>query len=376
MRLIGTLQNEHYAQRFCAFLKHRQIEATCEVQFDAATGHLSYPIWVHNEDQINVASALYDQFKKNPQSKEFDVPLVEQIEVETEIAQSEIEQQIPVQKAAARVSTFLLILCSLIFFWNSMQVQTLVARGIPRKAILLTPLEGALLYDLPPSLLQLQAVLEKYQIGPDQTLEELSPPVRAALEEAANVPSYRGLYDMLLRAVQKESVGGAVGPLFEKVRAGEVWRLFTPCILHRDFLHILFNLIWLWVLGRPIEQRIGGGKTLLMVLCVGILSNTAQYLMSGPFFLGLSGVVTGLAGFIWMREKKAPWEGYPLHRSTLLFLAIFVLAMFALQAGSFLVTVFTETDFTPNIANTAHIAGALLGIALGRLSFFAARPVP
>ena len=43
-------------------------------------------------------------------------------------------------------------------------------------------------------------------------------------------------------------------PLFEKIRQGELWRLFTPCILHRDFLHILFNMIWVWILVKQIEE--------------------------------------------------------------------------------------------------------------------------
>ncbi len=80
-----------------------------------------------------------------------------------------------------------------------------------------------------------------------------------------------------------------------------------------------------------------------------------------------------LAGFIWMREKIAPWEGYPLNRATILFLLIFIGAMFALQLSSFFIQVFTTLEFAPNIANTAHIAGALIGALLGRFSYFAQR---
>ena len=101
---------------------------------------------------------------------------------------------------------------------------------------------------------------------------------------------------------------------FEKIRQGEVWRLFTPCLLHFDFLHILFNMAWLWILGKQIEERIHWKKLGLLILIVGIVSNTAQYLVSGPSFLGFSGIVVGMAGFIWMRQRNAPWEGYPLSR--------------------------------------------------------------
>jgi GlpG protein len=60
----------------------------------------------------------------------------------------------------------------------------------------------------------------------------------------------------------------------------------------------------------------------------------------------------------------------------ILFLVLFVLAMFTLQFGSLLLVLFTDSQFTPNIANTAHIGGALLGAFLARFSFFSARPSP
>jgi GlpG protein len=98
-----------------------------------------------------------------------------------------------------------------------------------------------------------------------------------------------------------------------------------------------------------------------------------QYLMSGPFFIGYSGIVTALAGFTWMRERIAPWEGYPLNRATILFLVLFIGAVFVLQAASFFIQIFSNQDFAPNIANTAHIAGAIIGAYLGKFKFFAQR---
>jgi GlpG protein len=132
-------------------------------------------------------------------------------------------------------------------------------------------------------------------------------------------------------------------------------------------------MIWVWVLCKPIEQRIGFTKTLFLTLILGVGSNTIQYLVGGPFFIGYSGVVMGLAGFIWSRQKIAPWEGYPIQRSTLLFLTFFVLAMFGLQLTSFILQLFSDVQFSPNIANTAHITGGLLGAFLGRSRLFAWR---
>ena len=137
-----------------------------------------------------------------------------------------------------------------------------------------------------------------------------------------------------------------------------------------ELIHILFNMLWLWMLGRQVEERIKKWQYISVSLIIAIASNTAQYLMSGPLFIGYSGVICGLAGFIWMRQRKAPWEGYPLQKGTLIFLAVFILAMMGLQVASFVLIRFNIAEFDMNIANTAHIVGALTGIVLGRISFF------
>src|SRR5262249_48735414 len=118
---------------------------------------------------------------------------------------------------------------------------------------------------------------------------------------------------------------------------------------------------------------IGIFRSLLLTFTAGIVSNTMQYLMGGPFFLGYSGIITGLAGFIWSRQKIAPWEGYPIRKSMLLFLAVFVLAMVGLQLGSVVFMLLTDRLILLNIANSAHVTGAIWGLVMGRLSFFEAR---
>jgi GlpG protein len=129
-------------------------------------------------------------------------------------------------------------------------------------------------------------------------------------------------------------------------------------------------MAWLFILGRQIEERISRWRMILMILIIGVVANVAQYLMDGPFFLGFSGVIVGMAGFIWMRQKHAPWEGYPLQRATSVFIFLFVLAMFALELVGFSLQFFSVTSLSPNIANTAHIVGGVLGLLFGRYSFF------
>ncbi len=98
-------------------------------------------------------------------------------------------------------------------------------------------------------------------------------------------------------------------PFHPDPERGAVAPLPLPASSTSELLHILFNMLWLWYLGRPIEQRIGPSRYLLLTLATGIGANTIQYLMSGPFFVGYSGIVMGLAGFIWMQREDSSLGG-------------------------------------------------------------------
>jgi len=373
MRLIGTLANENSARRIASYLKQKGVDSNCEISFDVNTGQMSYQLWIFDEDKIALAAADFERFQKEPSNAEFDAPVALRMEDEDPIPKD--EETIELRGVASKKTplTFaFLMLCTLIFLYNGIQQIPMREEGL-QNVFLMTPVQAALLYDLPPAIEAVEEIIEQHPIVPGQKVENLAPEVQARLQEIENMPFWRGIYDWIILKAAGKDTSSAEGPLFSKIRQGEVWRLFSPCVLHVEFLHILFNMIWLWVLGRPIEQRIGFAKTGMLTLVAGIISNTIQYLVSGPFFIGYSGIVMALAGFIWMRERIAPWEGYPLNRTTILFLILFVGSMFALTFASFFLQLFTSVAFAPNIANTAHIVGALIGAFLGRLSFFAQR---
>lgn len=371
MRLIGTVQNENEARRLVAFLKRKGIEINCDISFDANTGHMSYQIWVHDEDRIEEAQTEFDQFMKQPLDSVYDVPNAEPIvdEQDTVIKEEEI---LP-RKMRAPFTTLIIVLCSFIFMLNLLEENP--EGDLSKTTFFMTPIQTLLLFDLPPAIELLGKIVEKYQISPDQKVETLSPEIQSEIQQLERIPVWKGAYDWFLLKIKGKDTSLAEGPMFQKISQGEVWRLFSPAVLHTDFLHILFNMIWVWVLCRPIEQRIGIFRLVILTLIAGIGSNVAQYLMSGPFFIGYSGVVMGLAGFTWMRERIAPWEGYPLANSTMIFLLLFVGGIFLVQAVSFVLQIFTDIQFSPNIANTAHIAGAVIGALLGKLSFFSERVI-
>ncbi len=140
----------------------------------------------------------------------------------------------------------------------------------------------------------------------------------------------------------------------QDILRGQVWRLITPIFLHFSFLHLLFNMLWLKDLGSAIEARLGALTLAFQVLVIGIFSNLAQYAVSGPSFGGMSGVVYGLLGFLWIRGHYDRSFGLLLNKGIVLWMLIwFVLCL---------------TGMMGSVANTAHGAGLALGMLWGYIS--------
>jgi len=139
-----------------------------------------------------------------------------------------------------------------------------------------------------------------------------------------------------------------------EVLNGEVWRLITPIFLHFSFFHILFNMFWVHDLGGQIEKRKGSRFFLLFIVITAIISNLLQFKLGGPAFGGMSGVVYGLFGYVWIKCKFDQGDGLFIHQTT----AIIMLGWFFLC--------FAVSDF--GIANWAHAGGLITGTTWGYIS--------
>ncbi|MBR9829990.1 MAG: rhomboid family intramembrane serine protease [Oceanospirillales bacterium] len=135
--------------------------------------------------------------------------------------------------------------------------------------------------------------------------------------------------------------------------SGEIWRLVTPMFMHFSVLHILFNLLWVWIVGSRMEPVQGSVSLLGLVLFSALSSNLAQYLVSGPMFGGMSGVVFALLGYSWLWDKRGgqPRIGLPP--------ALMGMMLFWLALGF---TGVLEGVGLGAIANTAHLVGLLAGL--------------
>lgn len=143
-------------------------------------------------------------------------------------------------------------------------------------------------------------------------------------------------------------------PPLAEIRSGQWWRLVTPIFLHFSIFHIVFNLLWVWELGRVIEARHGALALLLATALIGGTSNLAQYYASGANFGGMSGVVYGYFGYVWIQGLFNPRFGFRLATP----IVVLLLGWLALAATGILEL------FNLHIANTAHFIGLLGGILL------------
>jgi membrane associated rhomboid family serine protease len=82
------------------------------------------------------------------------------------------------------------------------------------------------------------------------------------------------------------------------VQAGEWWRVLTSGFLHIGAIHLLFNMMALWVLGRDLETVLGRGRFLAVYLIALLGGAAAVMLFYAPnqAVAGASGAVFGLMG--------------------------------------------------------------------------------
>lgn len=86
----------------------------------------------------------------------------------------------------------------------------------------------------------------------------------------------------------------------ELILRGQYWRLLTSAFLHADFLHLLFNMYALVVLGRFVETALGKGRFLGVYLFSTLTGGIMSFLFTPNVSVGASGAIFGLLGAIFM----------------------------------------------------------------------------
>lgn len=140
------------------------------------------------------------------------------------------------------------------------------------------------------------------------------------------------------------------------------WRLVTYMFLHGSFLHILFNMLWLWWMGRPVESNLGPRNFLVLFLGSGIGGALINLMLTNFFAtnvtIGASGAVFGI--------MVAFAVLYPRTPIMLLFLPPIEARFLVAGLIAFDLLFIAQAD---NIARIVHLGGAISGFLLLKLYY-------
>lgn len=153
--------------------------------------------------------------------------------------------------------------------------------------------------------------------------------------------------------------------------------LITSQFLHVGLLHLAGNMLFLWIFGNNVEDKLGHTKYLLFYLSCGALASLAQWFFapnSAIPSLGASGAIAGVMGAYILRFPQAEIIGVvPLgfFLPTFKVPAYFFLGLWFIQQAFYgIASLETSTNIgmeSGGIAYWAHAAGFLLGATLAPL---------
>jgi rhomboid protease GluP len=110
------------------------------------------------------------------------------------------------------------------------------------------------------------------------------------------------------------------------INQGQVWRFFTPMLLHGSVLHILFNMYALIVLGLQLEIYYGHKRFFLLYIMAGFAGNVFSYVLTPSDSIGASTALFGLVAaqgvFIYRNKKLFGQQGMRMLRQVILVVII------------------------------------------------------
>jgi membrane associated rhomboid family serine protease len=151
--------------------------------------------------------------------------------------------------------------------------------------------------------------------------------------------------------------------------AGDFITVFSAMFMHGGWLHLLSNMLYLWIFGDNVEDRLGHIKFLVFYLLCGIVATFAQFIFSmdsGIPNLGASGAIAGVLGaylVMFPRGRVSVLLGYgiiPL--PALMVIGLWFLLQLFAGFGSL-----GAAGDTGGVAYMAHVGGFIAGLALAFL---------
>jgi len=149
--------------------------------------------------------------------------------------------------------------------------------------------------------------------------------------------------------------------------------IFSAMFMHGGWMHLFGNMLFLWIFGDNVEDRLGHIKFLIFYLLAGIAATFAQYVYSpesGIPNVGASGAIAGVLGaYILMFPQSR--VNVLLGRQVVAMPAFVVLGLwivFQLISGVGTIAYTDESANVGGIAYMAHIGGFVAGLAMALLA--------
>ena len=297
MRHIGIVSSQEDATRFSDYLLSVGVRAHIEPEDGQAASE--WAVWVQDEDQVKAARAALEEFLAQPD----DARYLEASKEASRLREEDHRRRIESAKNIRHVRQDV---------WGRPATQR-----IP---------------------VTLAVVLVCVVIGMITQLGGVT------LSTEPDQPDFGA---RVFSALRFQSLT-ATGDGWASIRDGQLWRLFTPALLHGSLLHIVFNMMCLIVFGGQIEAKRGWLLMLFLVVVTATAGNIGQCFFKGPDFLGMSGGVYGLFGYIMVRQRIAPQEHLRVSSQSIFILLLWLVLGFA--------------QVVTGIANFAHLFGLVMGI--------------
>jgi membrane associated rhomboid family serine protease len=148
--------------------------------------------------------------------------------------------------------------------------------------------------------------------------------------------------------------------------SAEIPTIFTSMFMHAGWAHLLGNMLFLWIFGDNVEERLGRARFLIFYLACGVAAALAQVAVSVESSipnLGASGAISGvLAGYLVLIPKgrvRVLMGARVVSLPALVVIGIWIVLQLISGVSSF-----TQPGQTGGIAYMAHIGGFVAGLAL------------
>jgi membrane associated rhomboid family serine protease len=158
--------------------------------------------------------------------------------------------------------------------------------------------------------------------------------------------------------------------------------MVTAMFLHGNLLHLFGNLLYLWVFGNNVEDRLGRLRFVVFYLVGGAAATTAFSVLNAGAstpLIGASGAIAAILGaylLLFPRAEVVTYAPFPLYllavvvpsgriRAFFFIFAIVTLPAWLVLSGWFVLQAWSAgSTLTSGVAYEAHVAGFLAGLVL------------